>query len=219
MSNFILPKWPELRVIGKNVTPEQAMEIIIRTDDSSIDPSSNDDEWCNIVAKTLGIPARLNDEPYNVFLQKTEKYISSIRWIKDLYYIRPSRITSHYIGGSKGWIDWDGTIGTCGHNIGKWPSDEEVLKEWKIIAKEFPFLSLRAQLFSKEGCEEGGEPVVEYNIENGEANMSAPKDVILPTSQRDIEKEATNFSLERERYCSIEMLENAIDIVLKRVPK
>ncbi len=219
MSNFKLPKWPELRVIGKNVTPEQAMEIIIRTDDSSIDPSSNDDEWCKIVAKTLGCPIHSNDETYYSYNEKLQKYIDSIRWIKYIDYIRPSRITSHYIGGSKGWVDWDGTIGTCGHNIGKWPPAESVLKEWKIIAKEFPFLSLRAQLFSKEGCEEGGEPVVEYNIENGEANMSAPKDVILPTSQRDIEKEATNFSLERERYCSIEMLENALDIVLKRVPK
>ena len=35
-----LPKWPGLLVIGDKVTPEQAMEILIRTDNLQL--SSND---------------------------------------------------------------------------------------------------------------------------------------------------------------------------------
>jgi len=192
------------------------MEIIIRTDYSVINPSSNDGVWCEIVAQIIGVPIQEKDEGFNLFYQRRDKFAESIGWISEIEYLRPSRITDSYIGGSHGWIDWDGFVGTSGHNIGKWPKDEEVLNDWKILLQNFPFLSLRAQLFDREQCEEGGTPIVEYIIGDGNVEMKSPGEKIAPCVTRSLDDDVSrHFTFGGERYCSVKTLKEAIALVRK----
>ena len=152
-----LPKWPEMRVEGKSISEDQAAEIILRTDHTSRHVSLNDKEWQSTIVKTLKMP-KINDGCYKLedneyqkevkkYNKKLDKYLSKIKYIQDIEYIRPDRIGSVYVGGSHGFVDWTGTIGTCGHNIGKSPSIQNIHYDWKVISREFPSLVLRCVSF------------------------------------------------------------------------
>jgi len=69
--DIALPKWPAFVVVGKPVTKEQAMEILIRTD--SLCFSSNDREF----------DRELNEALFEVKIQK-HGYQSEDHAIKDL---------------------------------------------------------------------------------------------------------------------------------------
>ncbi len=219
-----LPKWPEMRVIGDNVTIEQAMEIILRTDDASSHICVNDIEWSNTVSKVLGVPIYdslyvLSGEEYeknrNIFDKKMAEYKNKIKYIDDIDYIRPDRIGSSYVGGSHGWVNWDGTIGTCGHNVGKWPSVGSIYDEWKIVAREFPYLNLRCQLFSGENCEKDTSPLIEFVVKNGEVEMKMPTESLPYNKEWGLDLECNTFIF-NERYCTVKNLKDALKVVTKK---
>lgn len=213
-ADFNLPKWPEMRVIGQSVSAKEAMEIIVRIDHSTIYPSSNDQKWCSQVKKI--IRGNISEKDF-----KDQKYsfFRSIRYLDDITYIKTDRITSHGQI-SSGWIDWNGSIKTSSHNIGKWPKAEEVLKDWQIIASNFHFLSLRCQLFSGGPFEDKTYPVVEYIVSNGYACIKKPSDIIPKMIVRDEEEEINN-SLKKnaERYCTAKQLKEAIALVKNKYSK
>lgn len=220
-----LPKWPEMRVEGKSISEDQAAEIILRTDYTSRHVLLNDKEWENTVIKTLKTP-KINDECYKLedneyqkeiekYNKKLDKYLSKIKYIQDIEYIRPDRIGSVYVGGSHGFVDWDGTIGTCGHNIGKWPSIQNIHYEWKVIAREFPYLDLRCQLFSGENCEENTSPIVEYIVKDGVAEIKNPTEAIVYRKEWGFDLEKQAFIL-NERYCTVKNLKHAMRVVLEK---
>jgi len=216
-----LPKWPGLLVKGQSVTEEQAMEILIRTDNFSF--SCNDREWIKLLSKEVyDIEYDGWDLYQNIEKQKNLdwngvfKYIETCNKkysvIEELYYLSNSRIASCWIGGPKGWCDWKGKIFTANYNIGKWPSIEEVYNEWCIIAKEFPFLDLRAQLLNGETCEETSiKPLIEFIIKDGKVEMIEPIDQLLDTIDVDYSDRWSNpFA---ERGCTFEQFKKALDYV------
>jgi hypothetical protein len=169
-----LTKWPRLVVAGKPVTPAQAEEIILRTQDW-YDLGTNDREWelaVHAVAQRYGYPPPVpwwDEERAQPDAYKARQ-VALAAWkaewgVLDLAYLDTDRIASAWIGGPKGWVDWDGSIGCRTYNIGKWPSEEEVLADWQAIAAAWPFLELRAQLWPDEG---EAPPVVEFRVANGD---------------------------------------------------
>lgn len=183
--NIELPKWPAMFVCGKSVTEKQAAEVLIRTDFNLPDfnGSCNDQEYIKELNWIFKVPEspRLNDrsdagkEKWRVSLDKHYVSLSKLREkykTLDLEYISNHQIASCYAGGTHGWIDWDGDIASNSTNIGKWPSVKEVHEEWIQVAKAFPFLNLRCVLFGGEYCEDNIEPLVEFNIKDGEAVCS-----------------------------------------------
>lgn len=171
-----LTKWPLLLVAGEPVTEQQANEILIRTDSWSI--MTNDREWQRSVWKLVGIDTDEFGRPDWRVVQALQADLG----VLDLSYLDNSRIASSWIGGPRGWCDWDGTIGTSNYNIGKWPTVEEVHADWQAIAEAFPFLDLRAQLVPDEG--EACVPAVEWQVRDGHAEMVTPSGTMLrrPTS-------------------------------------
>lgn len=194
-----LPKWPEMRVIGNKVSKKQAADIIMRTDFSFFYPSTNDEEWLRIFYDIIGVGQVEDDDIYKAIYSVAKR----IGWLEGIEYIRPSRIMSNYIRGPRGWIDWDGNIDYGTHNIGKWPSCEDVFKDWEIVANAFPYLNLRCQLFDKEGCEDGEEAVIEYIVREGKVEAVKPVDII----PRGIELEYDICAANAERGVSREYLE------------
>jgi hypothetical protein len=207
INNIVLPKWPSCVVVGENVTEEQGLEICLRT--SSLYISCNDNEWTKSVTNLLGIKV----DGYFLDLDSVEE-VESKYGILRLEYLDTDRIASSYIDGPNGWCDWNGNIGLTNKNIGKWPSTEEVLEEWKLIAKTFPFLTLSCQLYDKEHCEEDGKPLIQYDVKNGEVNWFIPS---APLIENIPELPFVSiFSEERnERGCTLEQLKKAMEICLR----
>lgn len=232
-----LPKWPALIVKGERVTEEQAAEIIIRTMGWL---SCNDHEFTNSCNEILydveipeehkmyydgsnkGVEAKLGLEEKDwqkIYAYKEEKE-KEVGILEDLCYLENSRVCSSWIGGPHGWCDWDGTIGCNNYNIGKWPTVEEVYKEWKIIAKAFPFLDLRCQLTNHEASSpemtENPGPVIEFIVKNGKVRMTIPKDYIdIPEfgPMRNIGNRDTEIG------CTLETFGKSVSMVKEKLEK
>lgn len=216
-----LPKWPGLLVVGKNVTEEQAKEILIRTDGFWL--SSNDREFDRAlnfaiyeiscdgwnlteeIQKEHGLEWQ---EAWNWKEKKTEKY-----HLLDLNYLNNSRIVSSWVGGPHGWCDWKGNIGTANYNIGKWPSIQEVYDDWVKIAEAFPFLDLTAQLLDSEIYieENTPKPVVEFRILNGKVEMTESETLITEPVEIDFKGRFSNPHA--ERGCTFNQFVEAITYV------
>jgi len=172
-----LPKWPQMLVFGRSVSVEQAKEIIRRTDTffTSLEYAGNDRDYCLRVMKTLGIPIIDYDAPvedrFKVF---HEQQAWRDRWgYIETQYVHNSWIASAFIFGPHGWCSPTGRV-VFTDNIGKWPSEEDVLDDWSKLAKEFPFLDLYAVLMDREQCEEEALPVVGFRVYQGEAAVFDP---------------------------------------------
>ncbi|WP_106239822.1 hypothetical protein [Nonomuraea fuscirosea] len=122
-----LTKWPRLLVVGEPVTREQASEILVRTDDWFL--STNDRAWKAAVeglAAEYGMPA---EPPFSADIEtKKSAWAGKREWrqrvgVLQLEYLGNARIASPWIGGPKGWCDWDGRIGCGNYNVGKYPMD------------------------------------------------------------------------------------------------
>lgn len=180
----ICTKWPRLIVVGEHVTEQQANEILIRTCIPGY-LRGNDRAWGNAVAEAMGFPAGDEWPAHGVegdarmawFKERwaaTDKRSAELG-IVPLEFLYNSRIASSWIGGSHGWCDWDGTVGSANYNIGKWPSTEDVTAEWQAIAAAFPFLTLDAQV-----VEDEGEGVIadQWHIANGAAELVEPGELL-----------------------------------------
>lgn len=159
-----LPKWPQMYTTGKPVTLEQAKEIIRRTDTFFHWPeyAGNDRAYAQRVIAALKVP---------IFEQRHDGDISGLnehwkleeawraRWgYIHTEYVSNSWLACAFIFGPHGWCHPDGSIGFI-DNIGKWPSCEEVIDEWRLIAEAFPFLHIDVTLMSGEECDSNIVPV------------------------------------------------------------
>lgn len=206
-----LPKWPELRVEGVTVTRKQAAEVMYRTV-GSIDRSTNqsnvglvltcklmgDRRWADMVQdmpddvvrswteleEVDGALRKIEDRSkvYENYDRLTARELE-IGVIQGLEYMVNHRFVSMYIGGPHGWMDWDGTVGTSGYNIGKWPSVQEVKTELDVIAAAFPFLQMRVQLMPGETSENTDDtrPLLQVQVGDGAAVFEDPGDAIEST--------------------------------------
>ncbi len=216
-----LPKWPGLLVVGDKVTREQAMEILIRTDDLQF--SCNDTQFVRQLSKVVyGIDTgsswcvadamQKQGMSWQDAWNKINEIQSEFRILEDLYYLQNRQIVSAWVGGPHGWCDWEGNIYTAQYNIGKWPDVRDVYNEWCIIASTFPFLKLTAQLLNCEiGDDASGVPVIQFNVANGIVTMSTPESKITPEVE-------PNFSFRfnsalGERGCTIEQFCEAAKFV------
>jgi hypothetical protein len=235
MSYIELTKWPLLLVRGESVTPEQAAEVIIRTDGQYL--SSNDRYWDEQVHEALGVPywsyeKNQSDEERSTFwddFSAAWKALGSL----DLQYMTNSRLSTAYIYGEHGWMNWDGTVFTDNYNVGKWPEVADIQDELERIAVAFPFLKLRAQLIPNEGMghsderNEYGEvingdqlPVVEFVVEDGKVELlSLPgKPLSAPGEGPNTEEVVALFWSRSERASvSIDYIESAAQRVREKI--
>lgn len=204
-----LTKWPRLLVAGDAVSEDQADDILVRTDGWYM--ATNDRSWQATVYRIAGIEV---DDRYGWPATAALQDFRTRARVLDLSYLNNSQIASSWIGGPHGWCSWSGEIGCSTHNIGKWPSVEDVTEDWQSIAAAFPYLALRAQLVTDEG---EGELAGEWVI--GEGSVSYDP---APTRQLRIVNEPNIFGIfgpvSRERGCSEERLRKALATVLGDAP-
>jgi hypothetical protein len=198
IDSVYLPKWPQMKVRGRKVTKEQAEEIIVRTDTFiTCSYDGNDRTFRERFDQTFGIPAEPKYPPHREVRIPAEDEAYSYGWrirheaadrfkrqlkTVETSYVHNSWMASAFIFGPAGWCHPDGTI-SFSHNVGKWPSASELLKEWKKIAKAFPFLVLEAVFMTGESCEEEEtKPAFVVRVVYGRATAFPPS--VLETKGR-----------------------------------
>ncbi len=202
-----LPKWSQMIVVGDSVYPEQAKEIIRRTDTFFTFGGGNDKEYVNRIHETLGIPS-IEFGSYDLYYEWQDKFLNESDFIQTSF-VHNSWISSCYVYGPHGWCNPNGTIHFI-DNIGKWPDIVEVLFDWTVLAQEFPFLHLTAILMNGEHGDEGTEPVAGIYVKSAtEILVYDPKPYTEeinsflsdPKNQRDPEKDCSFsfFDHTRER--------------------
>jgi hypothetical protein len=199
-----LTKWPRLLVVGEPVTREQANEILIRT--NSWWMQTNDKAWLRQVCAEYGIKMdRHGDADY-----KSARAVFDELGVLKLGYLDNDRIMSSWVGGPKGWCDWDGRIGCSTWNIGKWPDGEDVTSDLTAIAEAWPFLTFHAQLISDEG---EGQVVGTWAVRGGKAAMVEPAGRLTEPSEIDAAGMLLRLMSSRsggERGVSVERLREAL---------
>ncbi len=140
----ITNKWPAMLITGEKVTEEQAMDIIIRTDEAVVNPNmytfGNNQDFGKQWAKLIDVRYDYDESVYS--------RLECINFVS-LEYLYNNLLSSCWMGGSHSWIWEDGSIFRFS-NIGKWPSTEEVFDELKRIAQAFPYLKLKVTLFDEQ---------------------------------------------------------------------
>lgn len=180
-----LPKWACMLVKGEKITPEQAAEVLIRTNSTYL--STNNRSMEKQVYEILGARCetrthtRNDGSKYTTETYHTDEMEQRFQML-DLTWIHNSRILSAWIGGPNGWCDWEGNIAMADKNLGKYPSGESIYNDWVKVAEAFPFLDLRAQILPCESTEalEAGPglmPTMEFRVKNGEVTVMEPIDL------------------------------------------
>ena len=140
----ITTKWTAMLITGEKVTEEQAIDIIIRTDEAVVNPNmytfGNNEDFGTQWAKLIDVRYDYDESVYS--RSECVNFVS-------LEYLYNDLLGSCWIGGSHSWIWEDGSIFRFS-NIGKWQSTEKVFDELKRIAQAFPYLKLKATLFDEE---------------------------------------------------------------------
>lgn len=182
--DIALPRWPQLIITGKSVTIEQAKEIIFRTDPfvtcSDGCMGGNDRKFNEAYIKAAGFDKLENtliDKDGNerkIFdYPKYEAFLDKVEFI-DLQYVYNRFASSAFIYGPAGFCHPDGRIHFT-HNVGKSPNVEDVFDDFVKLAKAFPFLDMKAALYSDEECvgfDEGKKFIVGFIIKNGSVEIT-----------------------------------------------
>lgn len=170
MFDVNLPKWPQMAVWGKQITVEQARQVIMATDKFLYAGwCSHNDHLQKWWQGATGLDA-LSDLGTDDWVWKTRcrEAVQEKMGHIDLEYVRMEQISTSYIGGPNGFVDQHGNI-FYAENVGKWPSCKEVLDDWQKIATAFPFLDLTVTLMSGEHTEHNIYPVASIRVQNGNA--------------------------------------------------
>lgn len=172
-------KWPLMCVRGAPVTLEQAGEVIRRTDrffTDLTDPGGNDRDWNQRTIERLHLPDRrheLAQAPGRLsrFMAQIDQWRA--RWgVVHTQYVHNDWLST--AGHADGWCRPDGHL-QCAIHIGKWPSSEDVLDDWREIARAFPFLDLIASVFCDlEEPLELARPSESIVVRGGEATLVVP---------------------------------------------
>lgn len=203
-----IPKWPQCIINGNKITPEQADEIIRRTDCYFEWPVSNDHEFDKEFKEIfesafdsdhldvfIGDPANHKwNERYLKYDNLNEIFFDAWKFI-ELDCLTNDFIASSFFEGANGWCHPDGTIAYC-YNIGKWPEIEEVESDLQKITKEFPFLRLECTLCLREYCENNNESIVTMIAENGNVKFCEP---VLYDKLEKVEKQ---YKIEKDHWVS-----------------
>lgn len=206
-----LPKWPECIIWGDQITEEQALEIIRRTDGFFSWGCGNNHSYIDRANEIMRIP-QIEQFEYNYdgFTKAKEEWTKKWEYIS-LEYLDNQWISCSCISGPHGWCQPTGKI-AMRHNIGKWPEVKQVYDELKVIAEAFPFLSMTCVLSDKESGEDGGHTVVTMQVKEGKVQFI--DDIPLQTAidKCQLRDQMSNFNpmlifnTSRENYFSLDQL-------------
>lgn len=140
-----LGKYPLMIVKGPAVTFDQADEILIRTNNWTLD--SQNGEWSDTVYQACGIPMGTLNLPHPRDIEDFAKKHGGL----GLEHCHNERIMTRNPLGPRGWCNWDGEIKfELPITNGSWPEFADLVADWTVIAATFPFLECCVQFTDQE---------------------------------------------------------------------
>src|SRR5690606_1101112 len=97
-----LPKWPRLMVRGKNIRPEQADLVILRTTSFTGGVSGGGRKVNSMVRRAFGVQSSLYDDSWYSEWDRAAAEVGAL----DVHYVHSDRIVSFSAGGPEGWVSW-----------------------------------------------------------------------------------------------------------------
>ncbi len=196
-----LPKWPQLLITGKTVTPDQAFEIMSRTEgflNSTCKHSGGNNRTWNEYYRSLAGIDKINEKKKSRYAVEEEWKVHS-RFV-DTEYIYNHWASSSFVYGPAGWCGPDGRI-NFRHNVGKWPGMDDIYNDLNKIASAFPFVDMVVTAMSGESCEES-EPVASFHVKEGKVVVIDNNDAMTyheyaGIDHRNIEQQLMNVVMNR----------------------
>jgi hypothetical protein len=167
-------------VHGASITVDQAKEVIRRSDLWFRGLYGSDNARFKKLAVDFGFKPLdgYSSEEFWAAMNRREQWQKE--WgLLEAEYLFTDWICSSYIGGPNGWCNPDGTIYSF-HNVGKWPSPEGLIRDWKRVAEAFPFLTLTAVIGDRECHEKDISPVMQIEVANGSVHSVYPRRELFP---------------------------------------
>lgn len=163
----IANKWPAARLVGPNVTVEQAEDYIWKTDHALQSPrfACNDREFCHELAEWVGYPSDTEQTKWEAWSNTCDRR----GWI-ELTHLESNWVASSYIFGPTGPVHPNGEVRLC-KNFGKWPSIEEVETDLAKVAEAFRWLRFTLALWDSpdedEAVDRGDQPDFAWKLTDG----------------------------------------------------
>jgi hypothetical protein len=174
LMNVELPKWPQMLVKGSCINPDQAFDIILRTDEfltSTYKYSGGNNHEFNQWYRDISNLWMYEDD---VDVQRELRAKLGFIYTE---YVCNEWASCSFIYGGHGWCNSYGHI-YYEDNIGKWPKVSEVVNEWTLIAKAFPYLNVVISLMSGERSEENNHALVNIRVKQGRVYLRRPNATI-----------------------------------------
>lgn len=237
LSNGIASKWPAVRIIGPDVSVENARDFILRTDRALVSfwSTGNNRDFQRAYSHFLGFQSagdfhNIGDDgydwtPYNNAQNLWNRFETALGHIS-VGGFASNWVHSCYVGGPDGLVSPTGKV-ELAKNFGKWPSEEDIERDLERLAAAFPWLSFKMALWDypeeAEAVEELGKPAtmawelangtfkrVDANILDGEElPKSYSMDAVIKRINSGRESETTFSMLEIEKIWGKQLLEAA----------
>lgn len=183
MADLGLPKWPQIMIVGDNVTEEQALDIILRTDKFitgiSESISRRFEPLREMIQKHSGMDSivkaankkkkELDHEGIGFFLQyHAQKHIRDALGFCAMGCIHNTWAASSYLHGAYGFCSPEGKIFYCDNSRGSYPSTQSYYEDLISLAKAFPYLRFKTSMYGGEHCDDNEvKCVISFVVENG----------------------------------------------------
>jgi len=189
-----LPKWTGMVCIGDKLTPEQALEVIIRTDNYRFyNEYYRDIDLLKLIKKTYMRCLPIEDQIINQTLN-IEKF-NHMFGILPIHYLNNHML--YHSTGLHGWMKKDGIIKTSSYNIGKRPTKKDLVEEVQIIIDTFSFIkNIHFQFLNGEIDNPIRKVIFSIKVINRKIILNHDgEDILLESNENDFEQDTlTNIN-------------------------
>lgn len=160
-------KYYLLIAIGHSLSLEQTHEVLLRTSDLQEVIHFRKYPEYQTILNDLGINLPKGEIDEDQILKRVYNSIQAL----DLNYLANEQFATSDFKGLHGWLDWEGQIKVSNFDIGKYPKEEELEQEVKLLSNAFPFLKMWFQFLP---IDKSGSisytPTRSFHIQDGEYN-------------------------------------------------
>ncbi|MND91206.1 hypothetical protein D3C80_833190 [compost metagenome] len=183
MYDLWLPKWPQIMIVGDDVTEEQAQDIILRTDKFITGISEaisrrfeplremiQRQSGMDAIVKAANKEARERDHEGIAYFLKyhAQKHIRDALGFCSMECIHNTWAASSYLYGAYGFCSPEGKIFYCDNSRGSYPSTQAYYEDLISLAKAFPYLRFKSSMYGGEHCDDNEvKCVISFVVENG----------------------------------------------------